>query len=214
MFPILKNSGRVLVLGAHPDDEIGCGGAILRLLALGAKVHHYYFSRCVESLRKLDLPDDTLVSECEGSRAKLGIDPALCGSFDFPVRRFPQYRQEILEELVRLNREIEPDLVFVPNRHDVHQDHHAMCEEAIRAFKYRTVLGYELPWNTLAFHHDCLIAFGEEELSRKLAAVECYKSQLQNHYASIDFFRSLARVRGVQANTTFAECFEVVRLHL
>lgn len=214
MLPILKNSRRVLVLGAHPDDEIGCGGAILRLLATGAEVRHFYFSRCVESLRKLDLPEDTLVRECEASRRTLGIPEELCGAFDFPVRRFPAMRQEILEELVKLNRTLEPDLVFVPNRHDVHQDHHTICEEAIRAFKHRTVLGYELPWNTLAFHHDCLISFGEAELARKLAAVECYKSQLQNHYASIDFFRSLARVRGVQANTTFAECFEVVRLHL
>jgi len=214
MLSILRNSRRVLVLGAHPDDEIGCGGAILALREGGVDVRHYYFSRCVESLRKLGLPDDTLVAECAESRRRLSLDPAVCGAFDFPVRRFPEFRQEILEELVALNRALEPDLVFVPNRHDIHQDHQTICAEAIRAFKYRTVLGYELPWNTLAFNHDCLIALKERHLAGKLAAVECYKSQLQNHYASIDFFRSLARVRGVQANTTHAECFEVVRLHL
>jgi LmbE family N-acetylglucosaminyl deacetylase len=214
MMDILGKTGKVLVLGAHPDDELGCGGVISKLLKQGVEVHHWYFSLCEESLQAVNLPVEQLQKECEKSRSLLGINPENCGNFTFPVRYFPQHRQQILEEMVLLNRRIEPDLVLVPNQHDVHQDHHTIYEESVRAFKYRSILGYELPWNTLTFNHDCLISLEEADLQAKLRAVECYKSQLQRNYANIDFFQSLARVRGVQANTMYAECCEVIRVFL
>lgn len=214
MLERLLNEKPVLVLGPHPDDELGCGATINRLINAGKKVFHYYFSQCEQSLRDIGLPIDQLKEECNASRKILGIDLENCGHYDFPVRYFPNVRQEILEELIKLRKQIDPGLVLVPNSNDIHQDHHCIYEEALRAFKHTSVLGYELPWNTMTMRHDCLVIIEEPNLEKKLAASACYKSQMHRNYANTEFYKSLARVRGVQANTEYAECFEVIRLFL
>lgn len=208
----MLNNRPVLVLAAHPDDEMGCGGTIALLIENGIKVHHYYFSPCTESLVSLGLEPEQLQEECNKSRLTLGIPLENCGNFNYPVRYLPQYRQEILENFVELKKHIDPGLVFIPNSNDIHQDHHCVYQEALRAFKHTTILGYELPWNTMTMNHDCLINIDEKYLKTKIDAIKCYKSQMHRNYANIEFFESLARVRGVQANTKFAECFEVIRL--
>ena len=204
----------VLVLGAHPDDEMGCGATIARLIDLEVAVHHFYLSPCTQSLEAIGLPEEQLRDECDSSRRILGIPPENCGNFDFPVRYFPKHRQEILEEMILLGRRIQPGLVLVPNSHDIHQDHHCVFEEALRAYKHASVLGYEMPWNTMTMDHDCLARLEEEHMARKMEALACYRSQAGRIYANKSFFESLARVRGVQANAEYAECFEVIRLYL
>ena len=81
----------------------------------------------------------------------LGVDKTKVYKHAFPVREFPSVRQEILETLVKLNAEIKPELVFIPSSSDIHQDHKTLHEEGIRAFKYTSILGYEMPWNNFAF---------------------------------------------------------------
>jgi LmbE family N-acetylglucosaminyl deacetylase len=106
------------------------------------------FSTCSQSLPK-GLPADTLITECRAATTALGIKEVIF--FDFEVRQFSTHRQEILEELVRLNRTLQPQTVFIPAKADVHQDHQVINAEGLRAFKASNVLGYELPWNNLAF---------------------------------------------------------------
>lgn len=214
MLEKLLEGKKALVLGAHPDDELGCAATIAKIINSGAEVYHYYFSLCEQSLSDIGLPVYQLKEECNLSRKTLGISANNCGNFHFPVRNFPSVRQDILEELVKLKKSINPGVVFVPNSNDIHQDHHCIYEEAIRAFKHTTILGYELPWNTLTMNHDCLVIVDEGHLKKKLDASLCYKSQLNRNYANVHFYRSLACVRGVQANVQFAECFEVIRLFL
>lgn len=137
---------KVLVLAPHTDDgELGCGGTVARLLEEGCEVHFAVFSTCAESVP----------GGLSGGRAENGVslrhgELRNTGRTDYPFRfsgfrHFPAHRQEILEELVRLNRRIVPDLVLAPSLHDVHQDHHTIAEEAIRAFKRTSILGYEEP---------------------------------------------------------------------
>jgi LmbE family N-acetylglucosaminyl deacetylase len=208
----IKPDKPILVLGAHPDDELGCGATISRLIEEGHEVYHYYLSPCEQSLKDIGLPPEQLQRECNLSRSILGISLDNCGNYNFPVRYFPTVRQDILEEFTKLRRQINPGLVFVPNSNDIHQDHHCVYKEAVRAFKHSSILGYELPWNTLTMNHDCLVVVQERHLQRKLKALQAYESQMQRVYANTQFFRSLAEVRGVQANVQYAECFEVIRI--
>lgn len=205
-------NGPVLILAPHPDDEIGCGGLVARLVENGYDVHHYYFSDCAESNQALGHDTKQLLEECNASRRTLGIPESNWGSFDFQVRHFPRQRQEILEALVRLRNSLMPGLVLTPNKSDIHQDHSTVTMEAIRAFKHCCILGYELPWNMLESRHDCMIKLEQRHLDIKFGSLACYKSQGSRHYANHQFFESLARIRGVQAQSTFAECFEVIRL--
>jgi LmbE family N-acetylglucosaminyl deacetylase len=205
---------RVLVLAPHTDDgEFGCGGALARFIEGGTEVYSVAFSTCEESV-PAGFKKDALAEEVRDASRTLGIPPKNLFVRSYPVRRFPDHRQEILEELIKLRAEIRPDLVFLPCAQDLHQDHQVIAAEGLRAFKAATVLAYEAPWNNLTMNFGALIALEERHVQKKLAALACYKTQLHRFYADEDIVRSLLRSRGVLVNQKFAEAFQVVRLVL
>lgn len=204
-------SERTLVLAAHTDDEFGCAGLIARLVEQGTEVHLAAFSWCEESVPQGYAPD-VLKGESQAAAAVLGVAPARFRLYDFRVRHFPAHRQEILEELVVLRQAIEPDLVLIPSSSDIHQDHQVIASEGVRAFKNATILGYELPMNTISFRHACFVPLEDRHMSIKVAHAACYASQQDRPYMNPDFLRGLARVRGVQVNRPAAEAFEVIRM--
>jgi LmbE family N-acetylglucosaminyl deacetylase len=207
---LIDLTGRALVLGAHTDDEFGCAGTIARMIEEGAEVFYACFSSCEESV-----PDgwdrDVLKREVRAAIAVLGIPEERFTLFDFPVRHFPAHRQEILEQLVALRRSIDPQIVFMPAMSDMHQDHEVVAREGLRAFKHATLLGYELPMNTISFQHACFIRIEERHLAVKMRHAAAYESQAFRSYLQPDFIAALARVRGLQIDRPAAEAFEVIR---
>lgn len=192
---------RVLVLGAHPDDEMGCAGAISRLKREGAEVRLVTFSQC------RDLNGPGLVAEWSRAAELMGIDAELG---DLPNRRLPEHRQDILDELDKHRGKY--DLVLCPARYDAHQDHAAVTNEAVRALKGTTILGYELPLNHVGGSElGAFVKLTTADMHAKLAHVGQYASQADKPYMNSDYVRGLARVRGVQAGCEFAEAFEVIR---
>lgn len=199
-----------LILGAHTDDEFGCAGTIARLVEEEVNVYCVAFSRCEESV-PAGFALDALEHEWREATARLGIPPQNLRLYSYRVRHFPAFRQDILEELVRLRQQIRPDVVFLPSSTDIHQDHDVISKEGLRAFKHSTILGYELPMNTITFQHACFIRLEEHHLQTKIDSLMCYKTQAFRNYRNDEFLRGLARVRGVQINATYAEAFEVMR---
>ncbi|MFW5720992.1 MAG: PIG-L deacetylase family protein [Bacteroidota bacterium] len=203
---------RILILGPHTDDgEFGCGGTIARFIEEGRQVFYATFS-CAEESVPEGLPKDILLNEVKESSRTLGIEPDNLLIFRYQVRKFAQYRQEILEDLVRLNKELGPDLVLMPSEHDLHQDHYTVAVEGLRAFKFTSILAYEMPWNNINFKTRSFIHLKEKHVLKKLEAVKCYRSQTGKKYANEEFIRGLAKTRGVQCGVDFAETFEVIRL--
>lgn len=208
---MLFASKRALILTAHPDDEFGCAGLIARLVEDGAAVHLACFSACEESVPP-GFDRDVLRREVREAIRVLGIPEANFRMFDFRVRHFPTFRQDILEALVAMRREIEPDLVVLPSSADIHQDHSTVAAEGVRAFKHSTVLGYELPMNTITFVHACFVELEGRHLDVKVRHAAVYESQRHRPYMRADFIRSLAVVRGLQMDAQAAEAFEVIRM--
>lgn len=203
---------KILILAPHTDDgELGCAGSIAKFIAEGRQVYYAAFSLCSKSLPP-DLAPDTLAHECKKATSVLSIPSGNVTLFDFEVRNFPKFRQEILEELVKLDKNIQPDLVFIPSVTDIHQDHQVIHIEALRAFKNSSLLGYELPWNHAQFSSTYFISLSENNIDEKVESLKAYQSQAHRNYMQEDFIRSLAKVRGVQANTEYAEAFEVYKL--
>jgi LmbE family N-acetylglucosaminyl deacetylase len=202
---------RVLVLAPHTDDaELGAGGTIARLIEASMTVHCVAFSIAEESV-PAGFASDVLATEVVHASKALGVDPNNVSTFRFPVRRFPSVRQEILEEMIRLRRTIDPQLVLAPASSDVHQDHQVVSAEAIRAFKNRKILGYELIWNNLRFDGRLSVKLERRHVARKQAALACYESQAGRAYLSPDFIEGHSRTRGVQCGFEFAEAFEMMR---
>jgi N-acetylglucosamine malate deacetylase 1 len=203
---------KVLVLAPHTDDgELGCGGTIAKLIEQGSEVYYVAFSACEQSVLA-HFPKDVLITEVKAATQELGIKPENLTLFKYSVRTFNYHRQEILDDIIRLKSTIDPDLVLVPSPNDIHQDHATISNEAIRAFKFTSILCYELPWNNFTFSTTCFFHLEEKHIEIKVNALKKYESQAHRPYANEEFLRSLARTRGVQINTRYAEVFEVVRL--
>ncbi len=203
---------RVLVLAPHTDDgEFGCGGTMARLVESGVDVRYVAFSIATRSLPD-GFPPDTLAREVREATTELGIPEGNLTVHDFDVRTFPDHRQEILELLVAIWEDWQPDAVFQPSLHDVHQDHQTVAQEGLRAFKRTTVLGYEIPWNNFDFAYQAYIALEERHVDRKLAALARYASQQHRRYSDPEYARSLARIHGINVNREYAEVFHVYRV--
>ena len=206
------NFKRALVLAPHTDDgEFGCGGTIAKLTESGAEVFYAAFSACQQSVLP-DFPPDILITEVKEATEVLGVKSENLILFDYEVRTFNFHRQEILDDILKLKNDINPDIVFMPTINDIHQDHFTISNEGMRAFKWSTLLCYELPWNNFNFMTGCFVNLSEENVNKKLEALSKYRSQAHRPYANAEFIKSLARVRGVQAGKQFAETFEIVRL--
>ena len=202
---------RILVVAPHTDDgEFGCGGSIARFVDEGRDVYYIAFSTAEKSVPE-GWPKNILESEVRKATLRLGIPQQNLIIYKYEVRKLNYVRQDILEELVKINRSIAPDLVFAPSPNDLHQDHHTVSEECQRAFKQITMLGYELPWNNITFHTQSFIRLTEDHIATKIAALESYESQKSRKYATESFIRSLATTRGVQIGADYAEAFEVIR---
>ena len=203
---------KVLILSPHTDDgELGCGGTIAKLIEQGSEVYYVAFSACEQSVLP-QFPKDILITEVKAATQVLGIKPENLTLLQYDVRTFNYHRQAILDDIIKLKANIDPDLVFTPSPKDIHQDHATISNEAIRAFKFTSILCYELPWNNFTFSTTCFYHLDERHIKTKVKALKQYQSQAHRPYANEEFLRSLARTRGVQINTHYAEVFEVVRL--
>ena len=131
----MKNKKRVIILAPHTDDgEFGCGATISKLSEQGSEIYYVAFSTAGESVPP-EFSSDILKTEVKKAVNVLGIKKENLILFNYRVRHLASFRQEILEDLVKLNKEIKPDLVFQPSLNDLHQDHSTVANEGIRAFK-------------------------------------------------------------------------------
>ena len=202
----------ILVLAPHTDDgELGCGGSIVKFIEQGAKVYYAAFSTAEESV-PLQYNRNILKTEVKKATRLLGIDQNRLFVFNYQVRKLNYERQSILEELIKLRNDIAPDLVLLPSLNDIHQDHVTIAQEGLRAFKQSTILGYELIWNNLSFNTTCFNPLDKRHINKKIKALSAYKSQNHRSYMSKEFIYALARTRGVQIGSNYAEAFEVIRL--
>lgn len=206
-----KGINKVLVLAPHTDDaEFGCGGTMASMIEEGIEVHIAAFSACEQSVLK-KFPADILIQELKSATGILGVKPENLYLYDFQVRIFNERRQDILQKLIHLRDTVNPDLIFMPCLDDIHQDHYTVAQEGLRAFKFSSIMCYEMPWNNLTFKTSSFVYLTDENLQKKVDALKEYNSQAHRPYSNEEFIRSLARTRGVQINTKYAEAFDVLR---
>ena len=197
----------LLFLGAHPDDiELGCG-------ALIADVSEQTSIYCMTFSDNKKNPElQNLVPEHFESMRALGLkdDQVELGTFE--TRRFPDYRQEILEKMLDLKRRLKPEIVFVHTSQDIHQDHITVTQEALRAFRGTTVLGYDVLRSSYGFFPHFLVEVSAAGVEKKIEAMAKYKTYSDRYYFSPDVLRATAIRHGALAERPFAEGFDIVRI--
>ena len=198
---------RVLFLGAHPDDiELGCGALIHHLISKTEVL-------CVTLSDNQKNPELLNVkNEHFESMTTLGVPKEQIILGPFTTRVFPDARQEILEYFLKLRKEFEPDLIFVHSKQDVHQDHNTMTDEALRAFRAITVLGFDVVRSSYGFFPHFLVEVEEEDVSKKIEALSCYETYRDRYYFNSELTRSIMVRHGALAECSFAEGFDILRI--
>lgn len=197
----------VLCIGAHPDDiELGCG-------ALIADIADQTNVICVtlSDNRKNPLLVD-LAEEHNRSMEILGVKPENAILHDFTTRRFQAARQEILEVMIDLKKRYHPEVVLVHTAQDIHQDHKTITEEALRAFRGTTLLGFDVLRSSYGFFPDFLVEVSEEGVQTKIRALKAYKTYADKYYFDENIIHATAIRHGALAERPFAEGFDILRI--
>lgn len=198
---------RVLFIGAHPDDiEIGCGALIAHIVDQTEIL-------CVTLSDNQKNPDlINLVDEHYRSMEVLGVPREKIILGDFETRRFPHQRQEILEYILKLRRDFSPDIVFVHSKADIHQDHVTITDEALRAFRGTTVLGYDVIRSSYGFFPSFLVEVNEIDVNKKVESLAQYTTYKSRYYFGADVTRSTLVRFGAICERPFAEGFDILRV--
>jgi LmbE family N-acetylglucosaminyl deacetylase len=198
---------RVLFLGAHPDDiEIGCG-ALIHNIAQKTEL------LCVTLSDNQKNPDLKKVkNEHLQSMKVLGVPKEKVVFGNFTTRVFQQSRQEILEYFLKLRKDFKPDLIFTHSKQDVHQDHNTMTDEALRAFRGITLLGFDVVRSSYGFFPHFLVEVTEENVNKKIEALAQYETYKDRYYFNSELTRSIMVRHGALAEVPFAEGFDILRI--
>lgn len=198
---------RVLFIGAHPDDiELGCG-ALIHQIAPQTDI------LCVTLSDNQKNPLlANLVDEHYRSMDVLGVKRESVVLGTFTTRIFPDSRQEILEYFLKLRRDFKPDLIFVHSKADVHQDHNTITEEALRAFRGITVLGFDVVRSSHGFFPHFIVEVSEESVNKKIEALSQYETYRDKYYFNSELTRSIMARHGALGEVPFAEGFDILRI--
>jgi len=222
---------KILIIAAHPDDEVlGCGGTMARLAAEGAEVHVVILANGLTARPGFDTAKTEEALRVHHERAvRAG---KLLGASSTRVLGFPDQKLDtlpLLDITQAIEREIEklqPDTVFTQHGGDLNQDHVITYRATLTATRpmaghcVRRVYAYEAASSTeWAFQrfeprfHPGVFFDIAGMLEKKIAAMQVYESEARAfpHPRSPEALRAMARRWGSVVGVDLAEAFELVR---
>lgn len=225
---------RVLVIAAHPDDEVlGTGGTMAWLVMKGNDVFTLILG---EGVTSRDEKRDKNKREKEMQELRMQIDKSSkildvkkSFVFDYPDNRFDTISLlDIVKTIEKVKREVIPDIVFTHHYGDLNIDHRITFRAAMTAFRpikgesVREIYSFEIPssteWNSQScnevFLPNCFFPIKEEHLKAKIAAMKCYTGEITKypHPRSPEAIETLAKYRGTNCGYEYAEVFQIVRV--
>jgi len=225
----MKNR-RILVVAAHPDDEIlGCGAATARHAAEGAVVWTLILAEGITSRAGLSEGQKQaqlkkLHAQARKANAAVGVKKLILRSF--PDNRLDTVaRLDVIQEIEAVIRELKPDTVYTHSSSDLNVDHQIVAESVRAACRplpgssVKRVLAFEVPSSTewrfdasSAFHPNVFVDV-TRHLAKKLAALRAYGGEMRPfpHPRSATYVSALAAVRGGQSGSRAAEAFCLIR---
>jgi LmbE family N-acetylglucosaminyl deacetylase len=193
-----RRAFNVLCIGAHCDDiDIGCGGALLSLLARRRDLSITWVTFSGTPVRQREL-------RASAGRFLRGARRAAVVTHGFRDSFFPSQAGGIKEEFERLKQLPRPDVIFTHQRDDLHQDHRVIAELTWNTFRDDLILEYEIPkYEGGLSTPSVYIGLSRAEVERKIRIlVDCYKSQRSKAWFSAETLRGLMRIRGIESGST------------
>lgn len=223
-------SKTILVIAAHPDDEIlGCGGCLIRHINNGDSVHILLVSegatsRTDQSPFKSDSTVNSLFST--SSLVAKNLSASSFVNMNFPDNKLDSIdRLDLVQKIEHHISEIRPSIIYTHFIGDLNVDHRRVSEAVLTACRpfptqfVKTILGFEVVSSTdWAFGNFCGFSPNwycdiSDYLSSKLQLLRLYESEMRSwpHARSLDSVRYLAHLRGSQIGVDAAESFVLMR---
>lgn len=221
---------RVLVIAAHPDDEVlGVGGTVSKLTARGVECHLLIVTDG-SSAQYRDMDDlqaiiDAKKQETKGCAGILGFKSIHYGEQpDMRLDATPHIQiNQVIEKVID---EIQPDTVFTHFWGDVNRDHQEVYKSTLVAV--RPVMGqvvkelycYRVPSSTewtpnkadTMFMPNYFVDIAEFA-EQKYKAFACYSTELRDypHPRSVQYLRETDKAAGLKVGLLAAEEFVLLR---
>ena len=222
---------RILILAAHPDDEVlGCGGTMAKLRAEGHDVKIAILGEGVTSRYKKREEADRLLLNSLHEHARKAAD--MLDIKDVFLYALPDNRFDTLPilEVVKIVEELiekySPNTIFTHGCADLNVDH-AMTHRAVltatrpqEGHPVRNLYAFEIPSSTDWSFHRMMPAFQpntffniDSTIETKKRAMACYETEVQPfpHPRSLEGLEIVARRWGTVVGCRAAEAFELVR---
>lgn len=218
----------IMVVVAHPDDEVlGCGATTRLLTDRGTEVRPCMLSGGVEA-RQHRPSDEELLSHIHEAQNLLGSSEPVLGSFpNIQFNSVPHV--ELVQFIEEALLETGADTVFTHHPSDLNDDHRQTslaCQAAVRVFQRRaaglhlrglyfmeipSATDWAFPSDSSAFSPTAFVGVGAELIDVKLKALAAYKDVMRPypHPRSEEVIRGLAAVRGGAGGMAYAEAFQV-----
>lgn len=216
---------RVLVVAAHPDDELlGSGGTLVKHVDGGDEVHAVVMSEGASSRYDGDM-DAELASAADRSAAVLGLSSI--SLWQLPDQRLDTLPLiEVTQRVEEVVQELRPDFVYTHWPHDVNSDHGVVARATWTACRpysapfLRRLAAFETPSSSewawplpeTGFRPQLYVDVSET-IEVKLKAISCYESELRDypHPRSVQALRERAAYWGSHVGVAAAEAFMVLR---
>lgn len=227
MSALFKNQESVLIVAAHPDDEVlGCGGSIAKHISCGHTVDVIFLADGETSRNKVSCTVDQRRSMALNARNVLKIR-------DVHFANFPDQKLDVVGQLAiskqieKIAQNIQPTIVYTHSPADLNRDHRLAYDSVMAAFRplpnssVRVILTFEIPSSTgwmgpkTQFEPSVFIDI-REFMGKKISALCCYEQELHPspHPRSLTYVKNLAQYRGSMAGLVESEAFELQRLIL
>jgi len=219
----------ILIIAAHPDDEVlGCGGTIASL----SSKNDVYTLILGQGVVSRDIPSDQNKKDLEELKLSsikandiLGVKEVYFE--DLPDNKFDTVPLlDIVKAIEKHTQKINPEVIYTHHFGDLNIDHQLTHKAVITATRPigdkfpKRILSFETlsstEWNlqdTNNIFTPNVFVDISKTFDKKIESMKCYKSEIRDypHPRSLKGIKVLAQKRGLEAGLNFAEAFCLLR---
>jgi len=224
-------SKSVLVIAAHPDDEVlGCGGTMARLASEGYDVRIAILAEGMSSryAQREDANQQQphyLHTHAQQAADKVGAkELILCKLPDNRLDTVPLL--DVVKTVENLVARFRPEIIYTHHPGDLNVDHGVVHRAVLTSTRpvsghcVRDVYAFEIPSSTEWAFHQLQPSFRPnvfvdiaDSLETKIAALACYDTETRKfpHPRSAEALRAIATRWGSVVGLQAVEAFELIR---
>lgn len=208
---------KILVIAAHPDDEVIGMGATIKKLSSKNRVDLCIVSEGATAQYKDKKMIQVRKESCKKAGKILGISNIIF--LNFPDMKLDSIAHlEINRSLEKVIAKIKPDIIYTTPYNDLNKDHQIVFESTLVASRpssssVKEILCYELPGFTKKPFKANTYVDVSDQIIHKIKAFKNYKSEIEEfpHPRSIKAIENLSMQRGVESGLKNAEAFESIK---